>query len=147
MTFGILSETELNRPRYGKIIQGIFALIAALFGLATIIAGVRVLAGSNPGYIVFQPLLIYNTAMGIAYVAAGIIAWRSFDRGKYAAATIFVLNFLVLGAIGYLYATASVVAIDSVRAMVLRTVVWLVLYLGLAWTSHRNHLSDSERAA
>jgi len=135
---GSLLETELNRPRSVRIIQGVFALIAALFGLATIIAGVRVLAGSDPGYIVFRPLLIYNTTMGMAYVAAGVIAWRSFDRGKYAAATIFVLNFLVLGAIGYLYATGSAVAIDSIRAMILRTVVWLMLFLGLAWMSRRN---------
>ena len=55
-------------------------------------------------------LLIYNTAMGIAYVAAGVIAWRNLDRGKYAAATIFVLNLLVLGATGYLYAAGSAVA-------------------------------------
>lgn len=128
----------MNRQRYVRIIQGVFALVAALFGLATIIAGVRVLSGSDPGYIVFRPLLIYNTAMGIVYVAAGIIAWRSFDRGKYVAATIFVLNFFVLGAIGYLYATGSAVAIDSIRAMILRTVVWLMLFLGLAWMSHRN---------
>jgi hypothetical protein len=134
---GILLETELDRPRSVRIIQGVFALIAALFGLATIITGVRVLAGSDPGYIVFRPLLIYNTAMGMAYVAAGVIALRSFDRGQYAAATIFVLNFLVLGVIGYLYATGGSVAIDSLRAMILRTVVWLMLFLGLAWMSHR----------
>ncbi|MBT4159994.1 MAG: hypothetical protein HOE54_01720, partial [Gammaproteobacteria bacterium] len=115
----------MNRSRYVKIIQRVFAFVAALFGLATITVGVRVLAGSDPGYIVFRPLLIYNTAMGLAYAAAGVIAWRSFDRGKYAAATIFVLNFFVLGAIGYLYATGSAVAIDSLRAMILRTVVWL----------------------
>ena len=137
----------MNPPRYLRVIQGIFALVAVLFGLATIIAGGRVLAGADPGYVVFRPLLIYNAAMGIAYVAAGVIAWRSLDRGKYAAATIFVLNFLVLGAICYLYATGSAVAIDSLRAMTLRTVVWLVLFLGLAWLSHRNYLSDSERHA
>ena len=128
----------MNRPRYLRLIQWVFALVAALFGLATIIAGGRVIAGADPGYIVFRPLLIYNAAMGIAYVAAGVIAWRSLDRGKYAAVTIFVLNFLVLGAIGYLYATGSAVAIDSLRAMTLRTVVWLVLFLGLAWLSRRN---------
>ena len=137
---GILLETELNRSRYVKIIQGVLALAAALFGLATIIAGSRVLTGSDPGYIVFRPLLIYNTAMGIAYVAAGVIAWRNLDRGKYAAATIFVLNLLVLGATGYLYAAGSAVAIDSLRAMIFRTVAWLVLFLGMVWMSHRNHL-------
>jgi len=137
----------LNPPRYLRVIQGVFALVAALFGLATIIAGGRVLAGADPGYVVFRPLLIYNAAMGIAYVAAGVIAWRSLDRGKYAAATIFVLNFLALGAICYLYATGSAVAIDSLRAMTLRTVVWLVLFLGLAWLSRGNYLSYSERHA
>lgn len=136
-------KTELNRPLYVRIIQGVFALVAALFGFATMVVGVRVLAGSDPGYIVFRPLLIYNTAMGMAYVAAGIIAWRSLDRGRYAAAAIFVLNFLVLGAIGYLYATGDDVAIESLRAMILRTVVWLVLFLGLVWMSHQNHPSDS----
>jgi len=128
-----------------KIIQGVLALAAALFGLATIIAGSRVLNGSDPGYIVFRPLLIYNTAMGIAYVAAGVIAWRNLDRGKYAAATIFVLNLLVLGATGYLYAAGSAVAIDSLRAMIFRTVAWLVLFLGMVWMSQRNHLSEFKR--
>jgi len=85
--------------------------------------------------------------MGMVYVAAGVIAWRSVDRGKYAAATIFVLNFLVLGAVGYLYAAGSAVAMESLHAMILRTVVWLVLFLGLAWMSHRNYLSDFERDA
>ena len=130
-----------------RIIQRVLALAAALFGLVTIFAGARVLAGSDPGYIVFRPLLIYNTAMGIAYVAAGIISWRSLDRGKYAAATIFVLNFFVLSAIGFLYAAGSAVAIDSLRAMTFRTVVWFVLFLGLAWMSHRNHRSDFKRDA
>ncbi|MEK6678262.1 MAG: hypothetical protein AABY39_02480, partial [Nitrospirota bacterium] len=101
----------MNQPQYVRIIQGIFALIAVLFGFATIIAGARVLTGSDPGYIVFRPLLVYNTAMGIAYVAAGVIAWRSLDKGKYAAAAIFALNLLVLGTISYLYATGSAVAI------------------------------------
>ena len=60
-----------------KVIKIVLVLVAALFGIATIFAGTRVLLGSDPGYIVFRPLLIYNTAMGIVYVAAAIIAWRN----------------------------------------------------------------------
>jgi hypothetical protein len=130
-----------------RIIQSVMAFVAALFGLATIIAGTRVLVGSDPGYIVFRPLLIYNTAMGIVYVAAGIIAWRSVDQGKYASATIFVLNFVVLGAIYYLYTVGSAVAVDSLRAMILRTVVWFALFIGFAWMSRRNHLAGFKRNA
>ncbi len=128
---------SVERRGIVKIIHGLLALAAVLFGLATLWAGTRVLAGSDPGYLVFRPLLLYNTAMGIAYVAAGVIAWRSAQRGRYAAAAIFVLNLLVLAAIAYLYAAGRPIAVESVRAMVLRTVVWLLLFVGLAWMSRR----------
>lgn len=123
------------------------AIVAALFGLATIFAGTRVLTGSDPGYIVFRPLLIYNTAMGFAYVAAGITAWRIPERGKYAALAIFALNFAVLGAISYLYTQGSAIAVVSLRAMILRTAVWLVLFIGLAWISRRNKPDGFKRDA
>ena len=122
-----------------KNLQRVFALVAVLFGIATVVAGTRVLTGSDPGYIVFRPLLIFNTAMGFAYVAAGVIAWRSIDRGKVAAAAIFVANLLALGTVGYLYAAGNAVAKESVGAMTFRTVVWLVLFAGLAWLSRRNN--------
>ncbi len=136
----------MDRSRRIRIVQRVSALVAALFGLVTIVAGARVLAGSDPGYVVFWPLLIYNTAMGAAYVAAGVIAWRDAEQGKYAAAAIFVLNLLVLGAIAYLYAAQSSVAIESLRAMTLRTVVWLGLFLALAWVSRRSARSDPQHA-
>jgi hypothetical protein len=128
----------LNPARHIGIAQKGLACVAVLFGLATIFAGTRVLVGFDPGYIVFQPLLIYNIAMGMAYVAAGIIAWRSSYRGMYAAVIIFGLNFIVLGAISYLYTKGSAIAVDSLHAMTLRTLVWLALFVGLAWISRRN---------
>jgi hypothetical protein len=123
-----------------KIIQSVLALVAVLFGLATIIAGTRVLLGSDPGYIVFRPLLIYNAAMGIIYVSAGVIAWHNLKLGMYLAAAIFVLNLVVLAAIYFLYTEGSAIAVDSLRAMSLRTIVWLALFVGLGWLSRRNKL-------
>lgn len=123
-----------------KITQSVLALVAVLFGLATIFAGTRVLLGSDPGYIVFRPLLIYNTAMGIVYVAAGIIAWRNIKQGMYVAAAIFVLNLVVLVAIYFLYTEGNSIAVDSLRAMSLRTVIWLALFAGLGWLSRRSKL-------
>lgn len=137
--------TGSGRPGYGRVIQRVLAVTGVLFGIATIFAGGSVLAGSDPGYAVYRPLLVYNTAMGLAYVAAGHIAWRDLDRGKYAAAAIFLANSIVLAAIGYRYATGDGVAVESLRAMVLRTVVWLVLFVGLAWLVHRRRSSDSGR--
>ena len=121
-----------------KITKIILVTVAVLFGLLTIFAGTRVLLGSNPGYIVFRPLLIYNTAMGMVYVVAGIIAWRNIKQGMYVAAAIFVLNFMVLTTILLLYTKGSSVAVDSLRAMSLRTGVWFVLYAGFWWLGRSN---------
>ncbi len=128
-----------------KITQSVLALVAILFGLLTIIAGTRVLIGSDPGYIVFQPLLIYNTAMGIVYILAGLIAWRNLRQGLYMAAAIFILNLIVLVAIYFLYTGGKLIAVDSLRAMSLRTIVWFVLFAGLDWLSRRNRIHDSKK--
>ena len=121
-----------------KITQNILVSVAILFGLLTIFAGTRVLLGSDPGYIVFRPLLIFNAAMGIVYVAAGIIAWRNIKQGMYVAAAIFVLNLIVLTAIFFLYIEGNSIAVDSLRAMSLRTVVWFVLFAGFWWLCRSN---------
>lgn len=136
----------MDRSRRMKRIHVVLVLVATLFGIATVIAGVRVLAGSDPGYTVFRPLLIYNTAMGMAYVVAGVVAWRNVERGKYAAAAIFALNFLALGTVGYLHVAGSAVALDSIRAMIFRTIVWLVLFLGLALVSRKSNPTTEQEA-
>ncbi len=84
--------------------------------------------------------------MGVVYIAAGVTTWRNLNRGKYAAASIFVLNFLVLGIIGYLYMTENSVAVESVRAMMVRTVLWLMVYLGLAWVCRMKSLPGEQHA-
>ena len=124
-----------------KVIQNIIALVSVLFGIATIFAGTRVLLGNDPGYIVFRPLLIFNTTMGIVYVVAGILAWHILKKGMYVAATIFVLNLVVLATIYFLYTEGSSIAVESLRAMTLRTVVWFALFVGLGWLSRKNKLN------
>ena len=123
----------MNQSIIPLILQRIMAAVAVVFGIVTIIAGSRVLTGTDPGYTVFQPLLVYNTLMGVAYIAGGLMIWRNIRRGKYVAASIFTLNLIVLGGIAYLYFVSDGVAVDSLRAMTLRTVVWLVLLLGSVW--------------
>lgn len=118
-------------------VQHVAAAVAVIFGVATLVAGGSVLAGRDAGYLVYRPLLIFNTLMGVAYLVAGIFAWRRASLGRNAAAVILVLNLLVLGRVAFLYRTSTVVAIDSVRAMVLRSGVWLALLLVFVWTSRR----------
>lgn len=129
--------------RHVSLVRRGIAVVAIVFGLATLFAGGGVLGGTDPGYTVFLPLLIFNTVMGAGYIAAGVIIWRGHAAGRYLAAAIFLVNMLVLGGVGYLYTAGGEVAIDSVRAMILRTVVWLVLLLGVVWTSRQPHAQAS----
>lgn len=124
-----------------RIVQVLVTAVAVLFGIATVFAGGRVLMGADPGYQVFRPLLAYNTAMGVAYLAAGITAWRSMNAGRYAAGGVFLLNLVVLLGILAVYRVGGGVAVDSLKAMTLRTGVWLALFLATSW------LVRSQRAA
>ena len=119
-------------------LQKATAIVAIAFGLATVAAGGRVLAGGDPGYVVYLPLLVFNTVMGVAYIGAGVAAWRNARRGRSAAGAIALLNFLVLLFIVYQYQRGSAVAVDSVRAMTFRTAVWLVLLSAMTLVLRRS---------
>lgn len=118
--------------------QKALALGAVVFGAVTIAAGARVLAGSDPGYVVYWPLLIYNTVMGVVYIGVGAGAWRRLDHGRNGAAAVFLLNLLVLAAIWLLHTSGGAVATESLRAMTLRTAVWGVLFVGFWWLNRRS---------
>lgn len=125
--------------QYLRPLRRALALLAATFGAATILVGVRVLASLDADRSAVQPLLIYNMAMGMAYLAAGVITWHSLHKGMYAAAMMLAVNLIVLACFGYLYAEGSGIAYESVRSMTVRAIVWLALFLGLAWLSRRRH--------
>lgn len=118
-----------GRPGAARILMG---AVGIGFGLLTLFAGTRVLGGADPGYIVFRPLLLFNTAMGFAYVAAGIAMLRSPLWGRRAAGAIVALNLVALATVAVLYASGNAVAGASLGAMTLRTVVWLALFAGMA---------------
>ncbi|MHB8837541.1 MAG: hypothetical protein ACYC7F_01160 [Gemmatimonadaceae bacterium] len=113
------------------LVQRTVAVSAAVFGLATIVAGGGVLAGRDPGYLVYRPLLLYNTAMGFAYLVGAWVIWRHVLRGLQVALVIAALNAAVLSWLMHLHRTSPLVATDSLRAMTVRLVVWLLLALAL----------------
>lgn len=108
------------------------SLTGIIFGIITIISGGSVLLGTNPGYVVFLPLVTFNTVMGFAYVISGIVTWRNPVHGKTITGLIFLLNLGALITITYLYFGGSDIAHQSLGAMSFRSIVWLIIYLGLA---------------
>jgi hypothetical protein len=109
------------------------AVVAVVFGIATLGAGTGVLSGTDPGYTVFRPLLLFNTTMGLFYVAVGLLSWTNRRLGLFGAAGIAALNLLALCTIAYLYTPGGAIASTSIQAMVLRTVVWVALLGVLAY--------------
>jgi hypothetical protein len=113
------------------------AALAILFGLATLAAGARIASGRvDPGYVVFSPLLYFNTGMGALYVAAGILALRSLRWGRNLAGAIVLLNLAALGALLGLYGRGQPIAVESLGAMTFRAAVWLGLF-GVLILLHR----------
>jgi len=121
-----------------KLLKVILSFVACAFGLVTVITGSSVLRGADPGYIVFVPLLIYNSVMGVLYIITGAMAWRNISKAKLLAGVILSLNILVFGGIFFIYSTGSLVALESVMAMTLRTFVWLVIFIGFSWLVKEN---------
>ena len=122
-------------PSRSRNVARLAASVAVLFGIATVVAGGRVLLGADPGYVVYKPLLLFNTAMGVAYLLVGVLAWRRTRQGMRGAAAIVVLNAAALVGIVLLSARGEAVAATSLQAMTFRTAVWVVIFLLLLWAS------------
>lgn len=124
----------MNNGRYFFFIRRTVAILAILFGLLTIVVGgLTLLKFSDPGYIVFTPLLIFNTVMGFVYVGSGYMIWQDINSGISAAKTVFLINFAALILILIVYFIGGGVATESLKAMSLRTAVWLLFWGGLWW--------------
>jgi hypothetical protein len=105
--------------------------VALLFGLLSVFAGGRVLLGIDPGYVAYTPLVIFNTLMGFAYMVAAVVMHGSAERGRSAAGVIVLLNLVVLALVVVSWAMDGSVAVESVRAMGFRAVVWIGIFAAL----------------
>jgi len=101
------------------------ALAGGAFGLASVTAGLRVLTGlDTPGYVVLPWLVRYNVAAGLAAIVVAVALWQRDRHAAGAAAGLAAMHALVLGVLVAMRLGGATVAIDSLAAMALRTVVW-----------------------
>lgn len=119
--------------------QRVSALVAALFGVATLFAGGRLLFGlGEAGYVVVPAVLVFNTVMGVFYLVAAVLIARSLEMGRVAAVAIAILNLAVLALIILRRTTGGIVANETLVAMTLRTVVWAGIFALLSRALHRS---------
>ena len=125
-----------QRPRTPVLLRTA-ALVAVLFGAATIFSGARVLFGSDAarqGAGAFVPwVLWFNTVAGLAYVAAGVGLWLRRAWAVRLSAVLAAVSVLVFAALGVHIALGGAYEARTVAAMALRCTFWI----GLAWFAAR----------
>jgi len=124
----------MNKTIYTKIAAG----VAVVFSLLTIVEGLEVLTGaSQPDYIVLMPLLIYNVFMGFVGLIVGALLWLKHKWALTLTTIVVSTHLLVLLIVGVVYLSGDAVAIDSLKAMGTRTIIWLAI-TGVVWKGERS---------
>jgi len=107
----------------------IAAVIAILFGVATVASGGRVLFGggaAEAGNLV--PFIVwFNFLAGFAYVAAGVGLWRRRRWAVWLAAALAVLTASAFAGFGLHVMAGGAFEMRTVAAMTLRTLVWTAI--------------------
>ena len=102
------------------------AVLAFIIGAMAVFAGGQVLLGRDPGYYVIDWLPIYNFVMGaLTVLVVAPLIWRGSKWALPAALATFAAHSLVMVVLRTAY--SDVVAPDSLRAMTIRMVAWLVI--------------------
>jgi len=115
----------------------IAAVLAFIIGAMAIFAGGQVLLGQDPGYYVIDWLPVYNFALGVvSALVTALLIWRGSKWALPAALSTLAAHTLVMVILRTAY--SAVVAPDSLRAMTIRIVVWLLI-TGLVFAQTRRN--------
>jgi uncharacterized membrane protein len=104
----------------------IAAILAWVIGAMAIVAGGQVLLGRDPGYSVIGWLPVYNFSVGlVTFLFTAILLWRKSRYAMPAVIATFSLHTLVM--IILQLGFRQVVATESIFAMTIRMVVWVII--------------------
>ncbi len=107
---------------YSKIIA---AVLASFIGMMSILAGSMVLLGIDAKeYNILTWLVSYNVIFGVVSIYAAYLIWRKKEQSKIAVILILFMHSVILI---YLIFFENNVALQSVKAMFFRIVIWLII--------------------
>ncbi len=136
---GLIEQKPMTTtsPRSAALLRAA-ALVAMVFGVATVISGGRVLFGGDAARqaagAVVPWVLWFNSAAGVAYIAAGLGLWLRQSWATRLSAAIAVASVLVFAAFGVHMALGGAYEVRTVAAMSLRCAFWI----GMAWFAARS---------
>ncbi len=112
-------KTNLNK---------IAAVLAFIIGAMAVFAGGQVLLGNLPDYYVINWLPVYNYTVGILTVfVTAVLIWSGHRLAMPLAVATFGVHALVMLILQTAY--REVVALDSIVAMTIRIIIWLIILL------------------
>jgi len=112
------------------------AVLSFIIGAMAIFAGGQVMLGKIMDYYVIDWLPIYNFIVGIISVFASIIIWKGSKIVMPVAIAILASNVTVM--LVLLTAYRDVVAPDSIKAMTVRIVAWIIILVLIIMQAHRD---------
>ncbi len=110
-----------------KISKKTAALLALFIGLMSVFAGSKVLFGiDTKDYNILNWLVIYNVILGLISIYAAYLIWRDNEKSKNLTLFILTMHFMVFI---YLKFFSDTVALESIKAMIFRTGIWIIIAL------------------
>ena len=120
-----------------NFLNKIAAVLAFIIGVMAIFAGGQVLLGILPDYYVIDWLPIYNFVVGIASAFfTAIVIWKSSRLALPAAIGTFGLHAVVMVILQTAY--HNVVAPDSIKAMTVRLIIWIIILILMIVQQRKN---------
>ena len=108
-----------------KILKKTAAVLAFFIGLMSVIAGSRVLLEIDAkDYNVMVWLVTYNVIFGAISIVVAYFIWQGKKLGERLTIFILVMHFMVFL---YLKFISETVASESIKAMIFRTSVWVLI--------------------
>jgi hypothetical protein len=106
----------------------IAAVLALIIGAMAVFAGGKVLLGIDPGYYVIDWVPIYNFGMGvITFFFTAVLLWKNHRFALPAAGVTLAAHSIVMTILQTMYRNA--VAAESIQAMTIRMIVWVMILL------------------
>ncbi|MGB5436814.1 MAG: hypothetical protein WBM98_13050 [Maribacter sp.] len=110
-----------------NITKVISLVLAGIIGSMSVISGASVLLGLHEvGYTVLKGLVVYNVAVGVLSIITAFLIWKNFTLSKKLTSLILIFHVSVLA---YLYFFSETVAMESIKAMTFRVVVWVLIFI------------------
>jgi len=108
-----------------KVLKKVAATLALFIGIMSVFAGSKVLLGIDiKDYNILTWLVTYNVIFGVISIVAAYLIWNAKKLSKNLTLFILVMHFMVFL---YLKFFSDAVAIDSIKAMIFRTSIWLLI--------------------